>query len=433
MTLPIAILALLDPAAPLRGSYAAPMDPAVWLPAHALQAGGLLTLAAFFLGDRWSRRDRFFTYAAAVAALTGLRHVAGMGEAMGLLDPVFARRIITGLAAIILAVLIQAVAQVVPGLSRRGQVIAMALLAPGFLRCLLLPMDAPWSLLIHDAGLVVFLGCLAWMGRAMLQGAREGDAASRHMLAALLLSLVPIAVEIAVVASGQRFPISGLFGLILAVALGHTRHAMVTRKLREEAVSAQRESAAWRGLMPGLSWRSAEGSPMMDTLFGPDWRGALRDRMLGLDGVTYDVRWTRLGEGAEVGLVQPRGDAAPEGAGFLTGWTVALAVDPRPQAAPMAEWLRDWGAQVETWNGEPPRQGPYPAFILWGGDPATLAAWRREDPARRKTRWVQVGGPEVAGPHQRIEATAGPEALREALQELLRPVEQDSGKVKLEE
>lgn len=432
MILDAATLAQLGLAGPLR-SYAAPMDPAVWVPAHALQAGGLLTLAAFFLGDRWSRKDRFFTYAAAVAALTGLRHVAGLGEVMGLLDPVLARRVITGLAAIILAVLIRAVAQVVPGLSRRGQAFAMALLAPGLLRCLLLPMDAPWSLRLHDAGLLVFLGCLAWMGRAMVRGAREGDEASRRMLAALLLSLVPIAVEVAVVATGRRFPISGLFGLILAVALGQTRHAMVTRRLREEAEAARRESEAWRGLMPGLTWRGAEGSPMMETLFGRAWRSALGDRMVGLDGVAYDLRWTRLDDGGEVGLVQPRADVAPEAAGFLAGWTVALALDGKPAGAPMAAWLREWGARVEVWSGEPPRQGPYPAFILWGGDPAVFAAWRREEPARRKTRWIQVGGPEVAGPHQRLEASAGPDALREALQALLRPVEHDSGKVKVEE
>ncbi|MBK8725535.1 MAG: hypothetical protein IPL96_05625 [Holophagaceae bacterium] len=186
----------------------------MWLPAHA-PGGASPRLAAFFPGDRAGTASHPRRRG---AALTGPRHVAARARP-GLLDLAFARRDHPGCRHH-LAVLIQAVGAggpAAPGLP--------ALLAPGFLRCLLLPMDAPWSLLIHDAGLVVFLGCLAWMGRAMLRGAREGDAASRHMLAALLLSLVPIAVEIAVVASGHRFPISGLFGLILAVALGHTRHA----------------------------------------------------------------------------------------------------------------------------------------------------------------------------------------------------------------
>ena len=430
-TLP-AILALLEPVTPLRPAFAAPMDPRIWLPAHALQAGGLITLAAFFLADRWSRRDAFFGLAAAVAALVGLRHVAGMGEVTGLLDPILARRIITGLAAVIMGVLIRAVAQVVPGLSARGQAVATLLLVPGLLRCLLLPLDAPGSILLNGASLLVYLGCLAWMGRAMLRGAREGDEASRRMLAALLLSLVPIAVEVSVVATGRRFPISGLFGLVLAVALGNTRHALVTRKLREEAEAARRESAAWRGLMPGLTWRGAEPSPMMETLFGAAWKERLADRMEGLDGVVYDVRRVGAGEGEEVGLVQPRGEAAPVSAGFLSGWTVAVALEDAAERGRLADCLKAWGAEVLAWGPLLPEAGPYPAFLLWGHDPSAVAAWRGGDPARRRTRWIQAGGAGVAGPHRRLDLPVAPGALREALQDLLRPGEPDSGKVKVE-
>jgi hypothetical protein len=67
----------------------------------------------------------------------------------------------------------------------------------------------------------------------------------------------------------------------------------------------------------------------------------------------------------------------------------------------------------------PPREGPYPSLLIWGREPSILAVWREDDLARRRARWVQVGGPATEGPHVRLEANLGEEALRRALVGLL--------------
>ena len=123
--------------------------------------------------------------------------------------------------------------------------------------------------------------------------------------------------------------------------------------------------------------------------------------------------------GGLLGWVDRDEDTRPGLGGFLLGWTVALGMDPSPDARRIEAWLRAWGADIELWSTVPPRQGPYPSVLLWAREPSILAVWREDDLLRRRARWIQLGGPQTEGPHARVELPVTEAALRTALASLI--------------
>jgi hypothetical protein len=157
----------------------------------------------------------------------------------------------------------------------------------------------------------------------------------------------------------------------------------------------------------------------MENLFGDRWPGRLEERMESADGSAFDLHRVALSGGGALGWIETRVDTLPGSAEFLKGWSVALGLDEGAGFDQARAWLEAWGAEVSAWGTVPPREGPYPSFLVWAREPSILAVWREDALDRRRCRWIQVGGPQTEGPHARLEKPLDEVALRLALQRLL--------------
>jgi hypothetical protein len=289
---------------------------------------------------------------------------------------------------------------------------------PNLARCLFVPLEHPLARVLHGLTMLTYLAGCGWTLLALFRAQRAGDPFGRRLLGGLLATMVPLAVEIYLrFFYDLQFRISGIGIMLMAISLGASWLWVLTHDLHERLGRVEAEAAAWRGLLPGSSWHTDEASPLMEDLFGPEWRDHLADRMAGQDGASYLVHRARTEEGTELGWLEARREN--DARSFLRGWTVALGMDEGEEFSRIGEWLQAWGAHVEPWGTVPPRKGPYPSVLLWLREPSILAVWRERDMARRRCRWVQVGGPQIEGPHVRLDRPLEEETLRATLQKLI--------------
>ncbi len=214
--------------------------------------------------------------------------------------------------------------------------------------------------------------------------------------------------------------LSGVLLILLAISLGATWLGVITRELQEKVDDGAAEIVAWRSLFPGPTWRTGEPSRAVESLFGPSWETPSGDRIIARDGTSYRVNSVQLGSGARVGWFEPLGSEPTLDTGpFLQGWEVGLGMDEGEESHRIRTWLEAWGAVVSSWGTLPPREGPFPSVLIWAREPSILAVWRETDLARRRCRWVQIGGAKVEGPHLRLERPVPERKLREGLTRLL--------------
>jgi hypothetical protein len=395
------------------------MIPLQWLALDALQAGGLLALAATFGADGLHRRDRLMGWLSVSCLLVSLRHGMGILDVAQVIPMTSADRFQSLLASLGYLAMFRALLLVFPSFYPRHTfpLIVLAIL-PNLLRCAFFPLESLAGRLLHLLTILGYFlgGALTVM--AMIRAHRVGDPFERRLLGGLLATMLPAAVEaILRVGFGFQLRIAGVGIMLMAISLGTSWLWVLTHDLHARLRNVESEAAAWRGLLPGSTWHTEEDSPLMEGLFGPHWTTRLDDRMTGEDGASYHIHRARTENGAVLGWLEARRENDPRS--FLRGWTVALGMDEGEEFLRIQGWLRAWGAHVEPWGTVPPREGPFPSILVWLREPSILAVWRESDMARRRCRWVQVGGPRIEGPHVRLDRPLEEEALRLALQQLV--------------
>lgn len=392
-----------------------------WMILDALQAGALLSLAVSFGADGLTRRDRMVSLVALTCLLMCLRHAFIALEAAGLLGPLLVDRLQSGLASLSFITMIEAMRVVFSEYFPLRTTPWLALLMlPNFVRVLVIPSDHVLYGMIRGWVMMVYVvGCalgLASVIRARLAGNPMGI----RLMGGILMTSVPILVEVLLLAFLDiKLRISGLSIVLLAISIGTSWQWLIAHGLQERIDRSEAEALAWRKLVPGPTWRTQEITPFMDLLFGAGWERRLQDRMVGLDGLPYELHRVPIQGGGEVGWIESRAETLPGTEEFLQGWTIALGMDDGQELDATRKWLSSWGASVQVWSTVPPREGPYPSIILWGREPSILQVWREDDLTRRKPRWIQIGGALVEGPHERLERPVEPGLLRQALQRLL--------------
>jgi len=351
--------------------------------------------------------------------MIALRHGVGILDAAQILPLSVADRLQSGLASLGYASMLASLILVFPAFyPRRMGLWTLLGVLPNILRCVFLPLEGP---LAHGLHLITLSGYVAgcWVTLlALMRSHRAGDPFGRRLLGGLLITMLPVVLEIYCrVFLGLQLRISGIGIMLMAISLNASRLWVLTYDLQERLGRAEREATAWRGLLPGPTWHTGESSPLMEDLFGPQWPGRLKAQMRGRDGATYRVHWEETRAGKTLGWLEISRDEDPQV--FLRGWTLALGMDEGEEFDRILGWLRGWGAQVEPWGTVPPREEPFPSLLIWMREPSILAVWRERDMARRRCRWIQVGGPHTQGPHVRLELPLEEETLREALQRLI--------------
>ncbi len=396
-----------------------PMNLFPWLTLDALQAGGLLALAAAFGADGLHRRDRMTSWLGLACLLIALRHCAGLLDVAQLIPLTTADRLQSALASLGYTAMMFALTLVFPSFFPKRMAFWMFLgVLPNLFRCAFLPLEAPFARIFHFMAMGVYLAGCGFTVVAMVRARRAWDPFGHRLLGGLLVTMIPIAVEIYLrVVFGFSFRISGIGVMLMAVSLGASWLWVLTHDLHERLGRVEQEASAWRRLLPGTTWHTEEDSPLMAELFGAEWAKHLDDRMVGNDGCSYQVHRVQNDDGTALGWLEIRRKNDPRN--FMRGWTVALGMDEGAECARVASWLEQWGAHVETWGTVPPREGPFPSVLLWLREPSILSVWRESDLARRRCRWIQVGGPRIEGPHVRLDKPLDEETLRAALQRLV--------------
>ncbi len=392
-----------------------------WLTLDALQAGALLALAATFGADALHRRDRMMGWLAACCVLVAFRHGIGVLDLAHVLPMDEGDRLQSALASLGFMALARALALIFPAFYPRyflGVFVAGAI--PNLVRCAALPLDNLAAKVLHGITLGTYLwacGATVWV---LFRAHRSKDPLGVRLLAGLIVTMVPVVVEIlARMVFGVAIRVSGVSILLMAITVGVSWVWVQTLDLQARREALEAEAKAWRSLLPGATWHSSERSAVLDGLVGGRWRTRIGERVLARDGRLYTLRGLPLPDGAQVGWLEPLHRAPGDGGPFLQGWTVGLGLDDPDEADRVRGWLEAWGAQVEPWGTVPPREGPFPSLLLWGREPSILAVWREYDLARRRCRWIQIGGHPSEGPHARVERPLEAEALRTALQGLL--------------
>lgn len=395
------------------------MTPLPILTLDALQAGGLLALAATFGADALHRRDRLMGWLALACLLISLRHGTAILDIGQILPMTTADRVESVLASLGYLAMIRALLLVFPSFYPRHTFLGMFIaILPNLARCAFFPLEGPTGRLLHLLTVLGYFAGGALTILAMIRAHRVGDPFERRLLGGLLATMLPAGVEaILRVGFDVQLRISGVGMMLMAISLGTSWLWVLTHDLHSRLRSVESEAAAWRGLLPGSTWHTEEDSPLMEGLFGPDWMERLDDRMTGGDGASYHIHRAQTEEGAALGWLEARRENDPRS--FLRGWTVALGLDEGEEFLRIQGWLRGWGAHVEPWGTVPPREGPFPSILVWLREPSILAVWRESDMARRRCRWVQVGGPRIEGPHVRLDRPLEEEPLRMALQQLV--------------
>jgi hypothetical protein len=392
-----------------------------WLPLDALQAGALFALALGYLADAAARRDRLMGWLGLTCVIIGIRHGVMVMAAEEALSLQLTDRLQSLCASIGFFGLACAFRVVFPRQFTPRAVALLALgMAPNLVRNLTLPRDIPAEHVLHQITNAAYVLGAAFICLASWRASQEGSPMARRLLWGIVGLCVPVVVEAgALTLFGAKIRLSGLALMILAIAIGGSWLHLTMQGQREQLERCREETKAWRSLVPGPTWHSAEPSLLMESLFGLDWPRRLEDRMESGDGSAFELHRVGLSGGASLGWIETRVDTLPGTARFLTGWTVALGMDDGPAFEQARAWLESWGAEVAAWGTVPPREGPYPSFLVWAREPSILAVWREDALDRRRPRWIQVGGPQTEGPHARLEKPLDEISLRLALQRLL--------------
>jgi len=301
--------------------------------------------------------------------------------------------------------------------------IALALV-PNFIRNVWLPNPSFWDTWIHHQANVVYLvGCgmlIYWTLRAR----HDGDPMGRRLFLGFIGVTIPVVVEVvALSVFNTKVRLSGFSLVFLAMAIGTSWQSLMVRAMEARIHKAETELEAWRSLVPGSVFRTDRPSPLMEGLFGSTWPERIKANpdapLIGTDGMTYRVESRPLHHQERLGWFERDEDTQPGTAGFLSGWTVGLGMDDAAEHARILALLQAWGAEVRSWGTVPPREGPYPSVLLWAREPSILSVWRESDLQRRRSRWIQIGGPITDGPHVRLEPGMPAERLRDTLEHLL--------------
>lgn len=394
------------------------MNPVLWPLLNALQAGALLALTLSFGADGFARRDKVMQRLALSCALVSLRHGLIAAGEVGFLAPEVVLRAQSILVCLGFVALLGAFGALFPDhLPTRLPGWAALAYTPNYLRNLILGPDHPLDRPFHNFANMVYVVVSLYLVSRVFKARKDGEPMAQRLVWGLVGVTGPVLVE-AILDSGfdLKVRLSGFSLLFLAAFLGASWHWGVAAGLEARVDQAEGEAQAWRRLAPGPSFRIGSESPLMEDLLGKEWSlqlggSTVRDR----HGAAYAVH---AASEAGVGWLEPlRMEAPPEA--FLRGWSVALGMDEGPEAQRVLSWLTAWGAQVEDWGTLPPREGPYPSLLVWGREPSILSVWREDDLARRRCRWIQVGGPRTEGPHAWLDHPADHAALERTLRGLL--------------
>lgn len=393
------------------------MASSLWPLLNALQAGALLALTLSFGAEGFARRDRVMQRLAAVCALVALRHgVIALGE-VGVLAAEPALRTQSLLVCGAFIVLLGAFHQIFPDhLPPQLPTWASLAFLPNIARNLFLDSRHALDRPLHNAANLVYVILCLVLVVQVARARRDGVPMAQRLLWGLVGVAIPVVVEAGVESAfGLRLRLSGFSLLFLAAFLGASWHWGLTTALERRAERGEAEAQGWRRLLPGPWFRLGSPNALMDDLVGRDWEAKVqeptaRDRQ----GRAYAVH---LGDSG-CGWLEPLSLQTPPEA-FLRGWSVALGMHEGPEAEAIEAALRAWGATVDHWGTLPPREGPYPSLLLWGREPSILSVWREDDLARRRCRWIQVGGPKTEGPHAWLESPLTPPALEQTLRGML--------------
>ena len=391
------------------------MAPSLWPLLNALQGGALLALTLSFGAEGFARRDRIMQRLAAVCALVSVRHVViALGE-VSLLTAEPALHAQSLLVCLGFIALMGAFHAMFPDhLPARLPVWALLAFTPNFLRNLFLDSLHPWDRPMHNVANLVYVGFSLYLVLRVWKARQDGIPMAQRLLWGLVGVAIPVVVE-AVVESmfGARLRLSGFSLLFLAAFLGASWHWGLTTSLEQRAEAAEAEIQGWRRLLPGPSFHLGHPNALMEDLFGREWGPLVQGgaTVKDLQGRSYAVQ---LSVDSGFGWLEPLSLQAPPET-FLRGWSVALGLHEGPECDHLEALLRGWGATVDRWGTLPPREGPFPSILVWGREPSILSVWREDDLARRRCRWIQVGGPRTEGPHAWLEAPLSPGALEQTL------------------
>ncbi|MCE1204528.1 MAG: hypothetical protein LWW79_07975 [Holophagaceae bacterium] len=396
-----------------------------WPFLDALQAGALFALFISFGTDAFSRRDRMMGWLSLTCLLVGLRHIALVIGTLPSLNPDLVDRAQSLLVTFGFITLCTALAQLFPRHvpSRFPVWIALGM-TPSYIRNLLLQHPSPWDTgLHHAANLTYLVGCgltIYWTLRAR----QDGDPMGRRLFLGFLGLTLPVVVEIAALSLfDMKVRLSGFSLVFLSMGVGTSWQWLKVSGMETRIQRAEAEVEVWRSLVPGNAFRTDRPSPLMEKTFGASWAERLKATpeapLVGLDGATYRVRSRILHHQERIGWYERDEETQPGHHGFLSGWVVGLGMEEGAERDRIQSMLRVWGAEVQAWGTVPPREGPYPSVLLWAREPSILSVWREDDLARRRPRWIQIGGPTTEGPHARLEPRPQEEILRSTLERLL--------------
>lgn len=394
------------------------MNPILWPLLNALQGGALLALTLSFGADGFARRDKVMQQLALSCALVALRHGLIASGEVGLLHPEVVLRAQSLLVSLGFVALLGAFTSLFPTHvpTRLSTWVALAFI-PNYVRNLFLGPEHILDRPLHNVANLVYVVSSLYLVSRVFRARRDGEPMAQKLLWGLVGVTIPVLVEAFLDSAFElKVRLSGFSLLFLAAFLGASWHWGVATGLEARVDRAETEAQAWRRLAPGPTFRLGSESPLMEDLFGKEWasqvgNATLRDR----HGAAYAVHGV-----AEqgVGWLEPlRLESGSEG--FLRGWSIALGMQEGPEAQKVMGWLESWGGQVDDWGTLPPRGGPYPSILIWGREPSILSVWREDDLARRRCRWIQVGGPRTEGPHAWLDRPVDEVALEQALRGLL--------------
>lgn len=378
-----------------------------------------------FAAEGIARRDRIMGWLALTCLLVAFRHaVLSLGTIHGLNPDLLDRGqslLIAGGFLSLCVALNHLFPDQVPDGFPGWMTVAMV---PNFLRNLVFTHPSladTWAHQLSNAAFLLGCGCLlTWIFKAR----QAGNPMARRLFLAFLAAAFPAVVELlAFSLFGLKIRLSGFSLVILALAMGTSWQWLMIRTMETRIHHAEKEGEAWQSLLPGSTFRTDRPSPVMEHLLGQEWADQVKTQpegvLLGSDGFPYRVRSRSLYHEERLGWVEREDETQPGTGGFLSGWSMALGMDDLEQRTHLQALLESWGAEVTLWGTVPPRDGPFPSVLIWGREPSILAVWREHDLQRRRSRWIQVGGPTTEGPHARLEPLGSEGRLREILEGLI--------------
>ncbi len=396
------------------------MTPSSLTTLNAIQLGVLVALVVSYGVEALRQRHRAVGLLVTGASILAVRHLILVFGALWMLPPVWIDRLQSPFAMAGFVFSIHAMSLMVgPVFPRSVAWISYGALGLNVLRVVAVPAGGTVDVWLLRAVLLVILTAALGMTYHVLRAAFRGDPIARSLSVGLCAGILPVLSEAGLrLATGLSVPLSGFAYMLLSLSMVNTWVNLRNRDMLERAHQAERESAGWRGLLPGPTFRLGEENPWMEQTFGPDWTHHL-EATLHNQHRAYRVHQAFPGAPDDLGWVEELPHSPLGESPLLQGWSVGLGLDERDDPEGVQHLLEAWGARVQPWGVVPPRQGPFPSLLLWSREPSILAVWREDDLSRRRCRWIQVGGAEVEGPHARLDRPLAPEALRETLRRLL--------------